>query len=118
MKAELAVNDGLLIQGDHRRLAQVFSNLIVNAIQAMPRGGSLSVRADKEASEVRITFTDTGSGFSPAALDHFAEFFYSEKEGGMGIGLSVAHEIIKAHGGRLSAGNLSSGACVTVVLPV
>ena len=119
VRSELSIQDGLVIQGDHRRLAQVFSNLIVNAIQAMPRGGHLTAQAEMAGATVHITFTDTGKGFSNAALAHFAEFFYSEKEGGMGIGLSVANEIVKAHGGTLKAANrVEGGASVTIQLPL
>jgi C4-dicarboxylate-specific signal transduction histidine kinase len=67
---------------------------------------------------VQVTFADRGRGFSPKALQHFTEFFFSEKEGGMGIGLSVAAEILKAHGGSLTAANRpDGGALVTVDLP-
>ena len=118
VKPALQVAAGLMIRGDRRRLAQVFSNLLVNAIQAMPRGGPLEISAHSSAEGAVITFTDAGRGFSASALDHFAEFFYSEKEGGMGIGLSVASEIVKAHAGSLHAENRAgSGARLTVRLP-
>jgi hypothetical protein len=67
---------------------------------------------------VEVGFTDTGRGFSPQALArHAPSFFFSEKEGGMGIGLSVASEIVKAHGGELRAENIAAGgARLTVVL--
>ena len=85
----------------------------------MPRGGHLTAQAEMAGATVHITFTDTGKGFSNAALAHFAEFFYSEKEGGMGIGLSVANEIVKAHGGTLKAANrVEGGASVTIQLPL
>ncbi len=107
------------VRGDVRRLAQVFSNLLVNAIQAMPRGGDLTITCSGASAAVEIVFTDTGRGFSPEALARCSEFFFSEKEGGMGIGLSVAHEIVKAHGGELTVANLpEGGASVTVSLPV
>jgi signal transduction histidine kinase len=67
---------------------------------------------------VEVTFTDTGRGFSTEALSRCSEFFFSEKEGGMGIGLSVASEIVKAHGGELRVANrVEGGARVTVSLP-
>jgi signal transduction histidine kinase len=71
-----------------------------------------------EADTAVVEFADAGRGFSAAALQRFGEFFYSEKEGGMGIGLSVAHEITRAHGGSLRAANRAEGgAVVTVTLP-
>jgi signal transduction histidine kinase len=110
--------DALVVAGDGKRLAQVFDNLLTNAVQAMPRGGSLRMAAAAEGGVATVTFDDTGRGFSPAALDRFAEYFFSEKEGGMGIGLSVATEIVKAHGGTLRVANRpEGGARITVVLP-
>jgi signal transduction histidine kinase len=106
-----------LIMADAKRLTQVFINVLVNALQAMPSGGRLTIGCQGDASNVRVTFADTGKGFSAEALSRFSEFFFSEKEGGMGIGLSVAAEIVKAHGGALRVTNHEQGACVTVALP-
>ena len=65
-----------------------------------------------------IRFRDSGPGFSAAALARHSELFYSEKEGGMGIGLSVTAEILRAHGGDLRVGNSpGGGAVVTFILP-
>jgi hypothetical protein len=113
-----AADEPQRVLGDAKRLAQVFSNLLVNAIQAMATGGQLTVACTRTASGVEVTFTDTGKGFSEEALTRFSEFFFSEKEGGMGIGLSVASEIVKAHGGELRVANRAEGgARVTVSLP-
>lgn len=118
VKVELEIADALIVQGDAKRLAQVFSNLLVNAIQAMPRGGQLTVTGALVTPCAEVSFVDTGKGFSSEALTRFSEFFFSEKEGGMGIGLSVASEIVKAHGGELRVANRTEGgACVTVTLP-
>lgn len=118
VRVNLALHDHLTVQGDAKRLAQVFSNLLVNAIQAMPHGGQLTVSGAPGTPGVEIRFADTGKGFSHEALARFSEFFFSEKEGGMGIGLSVASEIVKAHGGELRVENRDEGgACVTVTLP-
>ncbi len=120
VQPDIRIDDDLLIRGDQRRLAQVFSNLIMNALQAMPRGGVLKIEAGRDGNAmVKLSFSDVGPGFSDAALKRFAEFFFSEKEGGMGIGLSVASEIVKAHGGELrSANRAEGGACVTLLLPL
>lgn len=119
VRIDLQVPPALPVRGDGKRLQHVFRNLIDNAIQAMPSGGVLSIAATPlAAGRVQVTFADRGRGFSPKALQHFTEFFFSEKEGGMGIGLSVAAEILKAHGGSLSAQNRpDGGALVTVELP-
>ena len=104
------------IEVDARRIAQAVSNIILNAIQAMPSGGTLQI--DGSGNGV-VTFTDSGHGFSVKALQHYADLFYSEKEGGMGIGLSVSSEILKAHGGRIRVENgQEGGAVVSVELPL
>jgi signal transduction histidine kinase len=101
------------VQADIHRLGQVFHNIILNAIQAMPEGGTLSITV----SEKEICFADTGPGFSPTALRRAANTLYSEKEGGMGLGLNVARKIIRAHDGQLLIGNRKEGgADVRVIL--
>jgi signal transduction histidine kinase len=108
----------LQVEADERRLAQALSNLILNAIQAMPRGGRLGLTAKAERYGVRLTITDTGPGFSAAALTRWRDLFFSEKEGGMGVGLSVVAEIVEAHGGRVEIANeLGGGASVRIDLP-
>jgi len=103
---------------DRRRFVQAVSNVVLNAIQAMPGDGRLVI-GGTAGSDARLVFQDTGAGFSPAALGRYAELFYSEKEGGMGIGLSVSAEILKAHGGALLVENAPSlGAKVTLTLPL
>lgn len=105
VQIELRAAPSQTVEADARRLGQVFQNVVLNAIQAMPAGGTLTITARDRV----VEFTDTGAGFSPTALARHAEMFYSEKEGGMGIGLSVATEIIKAHGGRLTVANQPTG---------
>jgi signal transduction histidine kinase len=115
---QLQAGHGLVVAADGRRLDQVFRNLLTNALQAMPGGGTLRIVACRADHGVTIDFLDSGKGFSAAALQRCAEFFFSEREGGMGIGLSVASEIVKAHGGALTVQNrIEGGACVRVQLP-
>jgi signal transduction histidine kinase len=111
------VPEGLRVRVDARRLSQTIGNISLNAIQAMPGGGTLTVRGERDVA-TRLTFEDTGRGFSPTALAHYADLFFSEKEGGMGIGLSVSAEILKAHRGALIVANApEGGAIVTLQLP-
>jgi signal transduction histidine kinase len=88
--------------------------VIVNAIQAMPEGGHLRIDALERNGRVVVRFADEGAGFSKAALARGGELFFSEKEGGMGIGLSVALEILKAHRGSLRVENGSAGGAVVL----
>lgn len=109
---------GLNILGDQRRLGQAVANAIVNACQAMPHGGLLEISASAAESSIALAFHDHGPGFSPEALTRHRELFFSEKEGGMGIGLSVTAEVLEAHGGRLEVSNApAGGALVTFHLP-
>jgi signal transduction histidine kinase len=109
----------LTITGDRRRLGQAVTNALVNATQAMPRGGRIEISARKMDCEIALVFRDHGTGFSTEALARYRELFFTEKEGGMGIGLSVTAEILEAHRGRLGVANAAGGggAEVTFYLP-
>ena len=102
----------LMWEIDADRMAQLFRNLAMNAIHAMPGGGRLRVCV----ADGGVAFCDAGGGFSAEALDRWGELFFSTKEGGMGIGLSVAAEIVRAHGGELRVANAEGGAVVEVIL--
>lgn len=100
------------VSGDRERLRQVLCNLLLNAIQSMPKGGVVKLRLLRGSLEIE----DQGNGFSNAALKRFGEPFHSEREGGMGLGLAVSKEIIESHGGSILAENLpEGGACVRIV---
>lgn len=107
-----------LVHADGDRLRQVLGNLLLNAIQAMPHGGRATVRLSHEGSRVALVVEDEGTGFSPIALARAGEAFFSEKEGGMGLGLTVVREICEAHGGTLEIANRpTGGARVRAELP-
>jgi signal transduction histidine kinase len=99
-------------------LVQVLLNLIINAIEAMPDGGELTVSAQVIKDHIELSFADTGPGLSPDALDKVFEPFYTTKAEGIGLGLPISHSIIKCHGGAIVAGNTPDGAVFTVELPV
>jgi len=102
------------VMGDRTRLQQVLSNLLLNAIQSMPSGGRVILRVLPGALEV----DDQGGGFRAPAIAHFGQAFYSERDGGMGLGLAVSKEIVESHGATLSAENLpEGGARVRIVWP-
>lgn len=108
---------GLVVHADARRIAQVAGNIILNAIQAMPSGGTLDITG-QPGPPLSVAFEDTGGGFTEKALARYADLFFSEKEGGMGIGLSVSSEIIKAHGGSMDVANRDGkGARVCIQFP-
>ena len=109
---------GLTILGDPSQLGIVFGNLIRNARDAMADGGVLRFSAIKEGESVAITVQDTGHGISPEDLPHIFEPLYSTKAKGIGLGLSISHDIVVRHHGSLSiASQPNVGATFTLRLP-
>ncbi|MHB9155101.1 MAG: PAS domain S-box protein [Endomicrobiales bacterium] len=110
-----------LIKASKSRLEQVFLNVINNAVQAMPEGGTLSISTRiKDANTVEIAFSDTGAGILPENLQKVFDPFFSTKPKGTGLGLPVSYNIIRQHGGdvRVSSRGPGSGATFTITLPV
>ncbi len=103
------------IMGDSQRLAQAMRNLMINAIQAMPRGGMLSISSHVTGTTFELRVSDSGTGFSESALAHGTELFFTEKEGGMGVGLNIVSTIIAAHGGTINLQNDPKGGAVIIV---
>jgi len=108
---------------DPAQVEQVLLALIMNAIDAMPRGGNLwiSTRLDSEGVEYRIAVRDDGTGIAPDILAQIFEPFLTTKETGkgVGLGLAVSNSIIQRHGGRIEVqSELGKGTIFTIVLPV
>jgi PAS domain S-box-containing protein len=103
------------------RIRQVFLNLILNAIDAMPGGGRLSVRTAKtrQPAGVRATIRDTGEGIPKAVLARLFEPFHSTKKHGLGLGLFTSRSIVEQHGGTIEAHSQPGrGTTFAVWLPV
>lgn len=93
-------------------------NLVLNAQQAMPKGGQLVIRTRSTGNEVAIDLIDTGTGIDQKTLDNLFDAFFSTKRGGSGLGLATTRKIIQAHGGRISVqSELNFGTQFTVTLP-
>lgn len=86
---------------DRDKLKQAFLNLLANALEAMPDGGTLTVSAHRVSEEIRVAIRDTGEGISVDRLPLIFEPFYTSKEEGTGLGLSITHNIVSDHGGRI-----------------
>ena len=125
VKVNVAANLPLLT-ADGDRLAQVFTNLVDNALKFTPRGGTISLNAAAMNGEMCVSVADTGAGIPAEAQAHVFERFFqadaSRKGGtahGAGLGLAIAHEIVQAHGGRISVrSRLGEGTTFEVFLPL
>ncbi len=122
------------VMGDGDRLAQVFSNLVDNALKNTPSGGRITLKAAQVESEIQVDVIDTGIGISPEALAHIFERFYQAdparpggKTHGTGLGLAIVKEIVAAHGGKIGVrstpqfdlnGAGVSGSVFTVRIPI
>lgn len=101
------------------QIQQIFFNLILNALDAMPAGGKLEIRAREHERGVEMTFQDTGPGIPENKRNDIFEPFFSTKEGGTGLGLTVSYNIVTAHGGTLDLINGNKpGACFRLFLPM
>ncbi len=112
---------GVWINGNGAQIHQVVMNIAINALQAMlPAGGVLEIGLEGGPDEARLTFRDTGCGMDAATLDRVFEPFFTTKEraAGKGLGLSVVHGIVTAHGGTVTArSEPGKGSVFTVTIP-
>jgi two-component system sensor histidine kinase HydH len=107
------------IECDPELLKQVLLNLIINAFQAMPKGGEVSILAGLHAEKMLIQVRDEGSGVREEDRDKIFDPFFTTKENGTGLGLPVAHQIVEQHGGVLTAeANTGKGMVFSVLLPL
>ena len=123
-----------LVTGDKDRLAQVFTNLLANALKHTPPAGRVTIKAQEVTQEpqkrtllpsVEITVTDTGVGIPPGDIEHIFERFYqidksrAGQNRGVGLGLTIAKQIVEAHKGMVKAESIKDlGTKFTVVLPI
>ncbi|MFH1029299.1 MAG: ATP-binding protein, partial [Pseudomonadota bacterium] len=111
----------IVIEGDEDQLRQVFTNLIVNGLQAMEGRGILTVDAalDENGKQVSVTVVDNGPGISPEYREKLFTPFFSTKSGGTGLGLAISYGIVKDHGGEIRvASEVGKGATFIVLLPL
>lgn len=107
------------IVGDADQIRQVFWNLARNAVQAMPRGGQLTVRTRLEGDSYQIVFTDSGRGMSPADLRRLFQPFRTNFPSGTGLGMAISYRIVQEHGGRIDVDSREgAGSTITVSLPL
>jgi signal transduction histidine kinase len=106
------------VKADPERLKSCLSNIAINALQAMPRGGNMVARVSKANGQVEIAISDSGVGISEDALSKVFEPYYSTKQTGFGLGLAVTRWIIEQHKGSIKVESLvDKGTTFTVRLP-
>jgi PAS domain S-box-containing protein len=117
VKRELAT-DGCVAIGDREKLKQVVINLVVNAIEAMKSGGTLTARVTGQAEQVTIAICDTGPGIEPQFLPSVFDPFFTTKEAGTGLGLSIVRKIVDQHAGEVRLeSERGKGTRVEVTIP-
>jgi two-component system NtrC family sensor kinase len=107
------------MEGDFSQLQQCFLNLVINAIQAMPRGGKLGLHVSTDGSQfVRVDIEDTGVGIPQSVIGQIFDPFFTTREKGTGLGLSTSYSIAKKHGGKiLVESQINQGSVFSVLIP-
>ncbi|MEW6714650.1 MAG: ATP-binding protein [Nitrospirota bacterium] len=109
------------VLADPRQMGQVFQNIITNALQAMPEGGSLQIQAEEDIASraVKISITDSGKGISPENIEMLFQPLFTTKARGIGLGLVISRRFAEANNGKLDVESREGkGATFTVTLPV
>ena len=109
----------LICKADGDMLKQVLLNLFINAQQAMPDGGELMIRTQKNGPNAVVIVSDTGKGIEPENVNKIFDAYYSTKPGGSGLGLSTSRKIIEAHNGSIRVDSIvQKGSSFTIQLPL
>jgi signal transduction histidine kinase len=107
------------VHGDARRLKEALINLVANAIEATPSGGTVALRLRNGGNVVMLEVRDTGRGIAPEDLDRIGTSFFTTRPNGTGLGVVLAQGVINQHGGTLTyASTLGHGTTATITLPV
>jgi PAS domain S-box-containing protein len=104
---------------DVKKMRRVLTNIVKNAIDAMPKGGSLTIRSEKATDNVVFSISDTGTGMSRETLSRIWSPLFTTKAKGMGFGLPICKRFVEGHGGKISVESLvGEGSTFTVTLPI
>ena len=107
------------LKADPSHITQVLLNLMLNGLQAMPHGGTLTLEAKASNGTVLMAVTDTGIGIAPENLSRIFEPYFTTKPQGSGLGLAISRRIVEAHGGTITASNQPGGGCrFEISLPI
>lgn len=107
------------LPADQDQMTQVLINLILNAIQILPAAGKVAITLQADHQQAYLTVADNGPGIPPAQQTHLFEAFFTQRAGGVGLGLAVVKQIIEAHGGKISYRTSPwQGAQFDITLPI
>ncbi len=106
-----------LLIGDREKLRQVFTNLVINALEALAGTGTLSIATTSSPQDIAVTVADSGPGIAPVDRERIFDPFFTTKKTGTGLGLSVSYGIVQALGGQIEIDHTAKGAAFTVRLP-
>ena len=107
------------INCDRNQLKQVFINILKNAIEAMPKGGRITIETKQYGfNMVKIYFKDTGNGMSQEILKRVGEPFFTTKQDGTGLGVMISKQIVENHGGTINIWSDEQGTLIEVILPI
>jgi signal transduction histidine kinase/putative methionine-R-sulfoxide reductase with GAF domain len=107
------------IEVDVDKLKRAFVNIIKNAVEAMPKGGRLTIKSKKSADDCKLVFSDTGTGIADSMLQKLWSPLYTTKAKGMGFGLPICKRIVEAHGGKIAVETaIARGTTFTVSIPI
>lgn len=120
LELDSSLEEGLFVAGVPAEMREVLANIFINAVQAMPHGGSLSISTRQSDGYAFIEVTDTGTGMTEDVASRiFDPFFTTKGVEGTGLGMSVVYGIVKRHRGKISVSScLGKGTTITIVLPV
>jgi two-component system sensor histidine kinase HydH len=119
VKIEWAIHpDGLELEVDPDRFAQVLLNLYLNSLQAMEDGGTLRIEVSRQSDQAVLKVADSGKGIDPENLAHVFDPYFTTKPRGVGLGLANVHKLVEAHGGDIEVESTPGrGTCFTIRLP-
>jgi signal transduction histidine kinase len=103
-----------MLYADAEKLRTCFINVVANAIQAMPEGGTMRIAFRRVEDAMVITFSDTGAGIEAEVASHVFEPFFTTKREGIGLGLFLSRAIVESHGGKIDIGPNQDGPGTTV----
>lgn len=118
IKLNLDINGLPVIKGDEVFLRQAFTNLIQNAVEAMPQGGELAINASSKGNFLDVAISDAGHGIAENIMDKIFLPFFTTKENGTGLGLAIVHKIVVSHGGNIFVDSCDKGTIFRIRFPL